>query len=299
MKPTYENSWEENTQSQTSYYDNDEEESNPGEREMSFIDHLEELRWHIIRSVASIFIFAIAALYFKDFVFHEVLLGPTRTDFWTYRMLCKLAGEVHVDGLCVDKLDFILQNTTVGGQFTTYITTAALAGLIGAFPYAFWEIWSFIKPGLRPEERRAARGSVFYVTILFLSGVLFGYYIISPLTINFLANFKLDESIANEFNISSYFSILATLTVACGAMFQLPMVVFFLSKAGVVTPSLMRDYRRHAYVVILVIAAIITPSPDMISQILVAMPLFFLYEISISVSARVEKQRQKAWDAGQ
>ncbi|MDJ1470529.1 twin-arginine translocase subunit TatC [Cytophagaceae bacterium NT2B1] len=266
---------------------------------MSFIDHLEELRWHIIRSVASIFIFAIAALYFKDFVFHEVLLGPTRTDFWTYRMLCKLAGEVHVDGLCVDKLDFILQNTTVGGQFTTYITTAALAGLIGAFPYAFWEIWSFIKPGLRPEERRAARGSVFYVTILFLSGVLFGYYIISPLTINFLANFKLDESIANEFNISSYFSILATLTVACGAMFQLPMVVFFLSKAGVVTPSLMRDYRRHAYVVILVIAAIITPSPDMISQILVAMPLFFLYEISISVSARVEKQRQKAWDAGQ
>ncbi|MDJ1502587.1 twin-arginine translocase subunit TatC [Xanthocytophaga agilis] len=265
---------------------------------MSFIDHLEELRWHIIRSVASIFIFAIAALYFHHFIFHEVLLGPSRTDFWTYRMLCKLSEVVNMADLCVNKLDFILQSRQVGGQFMTYITTAALAGLIGAFPYAFWEVWRFIKPGLRPEERRAARGAVFYVTLLFLSGVLFGYYIISPLTINFLANFKLDESISNEFDIGSYFSILATLTIACGAMFELPMVVFFLSKAGVVTPSLMREYRRHAYVVILVIAAIITPSPDMISQILVAMPLFFLYEISISVSARVEKQRQKAWDAG-
>ncbi len=298
MKPIQENSWEEQTPPSESYYDDENEQLRPGEREMSFIDHLEELRWHIIRSVASIFIFAIAAIYFKDFVFHQVLLGPTRTDFWTYRMLCKLAAAVHTPGLCVDKLDFILQSRQVGGQFTTYITTAALAGLIGAFPYAFWEIWGFIKPGLRPEERRAARGAVFYVTLLFISGVLFGYYIISPLTINFLANFKLDESIANEFDIGSYFSILATLTLACGAMFQLPMVVFFLSKAGVITPGLMRDYRRHAYVVILVIAAIITPSPDMISQILVALPLFFLYEISISVSARIEKQKQKAWEAG-
>ncbi len=294
---TNENSWEEKTAPQASYYD-DDNELHPGEREMSFIDHLEELRWHIIRSVASIFIFAIAAIYFKDFVFHQVLLGPTRTDFWTYRMLCKLAEVVHTPSLCVDKLDFILQSRQVGGQFMTYITTAALAGLIGAFPYAFWEIWRFIKPGLRPEERRAARGAVFYVTLLFLSGVLFGYYIISPLTINFLANFKLDDSIANEFDIGSYFSILATLTIACGAMFQMPMVVFFLSKAGIITPSLMREYRRHAYIVILIIAAIITPSPDMISQILVALPLFFLYEISISVSARIEKQKQKEWEAG-
>ncbi len=299
MKPIHENSWEEETQPQASYYDDDKEDLHPGEREMSFIDHLEELRWHIIRSVASIFIFAIAAIYFKDFVFHQVLLGPTRTDFWTYRMLCKLADAVNTPGLCVDKLDFILQSRQVGGQFMTYITTAALAGLIGAFPYAFWEIWRFIKPGLRPEERRAARGAVFYVTLLFLSGVLFGYYIISPLTINFLANFKLDESIANEFDIGSYFSILATLTIACGAMFQLPMVVFFLSKAGIITPGLMRQYRRHAYVVILIIAAIITPSPDMISQVLVALPLFFLYEISIGVSARIEKQKQKEWEAGQ
>jgi sec-independent protein translocase protein TatC len=299
VKPIHENSWEEETQPQASYYDDDKEDLHPGEREMSFIDHLEELRWHIIRSVASIFIFAIAAIYFKDFVFHQVLLGPTRTDFWTYRMLCKLADAVNTPGLCVDKLDFILQSRQVGGQFMTYITTAALAGLIGAFPYAFWEIWRFIKPGLRPEERRAARGAVFYVTLLFLSGVLFGYYIISPLTINFLANFKLDESIANEFDIGSYFSILATLTIACGAMFQLPMVVFFLSKAGIITPGLMRQYRRHAYVVILIIAAIITPSPDMISQVLVALPLFFLYEISIGVSARIEKQKQKEWEAGQ
>ena len=297
MKPTEENTWEE--EREPAYYD-DETGSlgKPPEREMSFIDHLEELRWHIIRSVASIFIFAIAAIYFKEFVFHDVLLGPTRTDFWTYRMLCKLAQVTHVAGLCVDKLDFILQSRQVGGQFTTYITTAALAGLIGAFPYAFWEIWRFVKPGLHPTERKAARGAVFFVTVLFLTGVLFGYYIISPLTINFLANFKLDETIANEFDIGSYFSILATLTLACGAMFQLPMVVFFLSKAGIVTPTLMKAYRRHAYVVMLIVAAIITPSPDIISQILVALPLFFLYEISVSVSARIEKQKAKDWEAG-
>ncbi len=298
MNPVHDNRWEENANPRTDAYYDDEIESHPGEREMSFIDHLEELRWHIIRSVASIFIFALAAIYFKDFVFGQVLLGPTRTDFWTYRMLCKLAAAVNTPALCVDKLDFILQSRQVGGQFTTYITTAALAGLIGAFPYAFWEIWRFVKPGLRPSERRAARGAVFFVTLLFMSGVLFGYYIISPLTLNFLANFKLDESIANEFDIGSYFSILATLTLACGAMFQLPMVVFFLSKAGVITPSIMREYRRHAYVVILIIAAIITPSTDLISQVLVALPLFVLYEVSINVSASIERQKQREWEAG-
>ncbi len=293
------NSWEATTEIPPNRAEKEIGEPHLAEKEMSFIDHLEELRWHVIRSVASIFIFTIAALYYKDFIFHEVLLGPTRTDFWTYRMLCKLGELVQTSGLCVDKLDFILQSRQVGGQFTTFITTGALAGLVGAFPYAFWELWRFIKPGLQPSERRAARGAVFFVTVLFASGVLFGYYIISPLTINFLANFKLDESISNEFDITSYFSTLATLILACGAMFQLPIVIFFLSKAGVVTPGLMRAYRKHAYVVILIIAAIITPSPDMISQILVAMPLFFLYEISIRLSARIAKQKADEWAANQ
>jgi len=267
-------------------------ESQP-EKEMSFLDHLEELRWHIIRSVASIFVFAILAFVFRDFVFHNVLLGPTRTDFWTYRMLCKLDALLGSPGLCVDKLDFILQSRQVGGQFTTAITTAALVGLISAFPYAFWEVWRFIQPGLYPAERKAARGATFFVTLLFMLGILFGYYMISPLTLNFLANFKIDPSIANEFDILSYFSTLVTLTLSCGLMFQLPIVAFFLSKAGVVNPSLMREYRKHAYIVILVLAAIITPSPDVISQVLVALPLFVLYEVSIGVSARVMRARMR------
>ncbi len=271
--------------------EDEEPEANTEEKEMSFLDHLEELRWHIIRSVASIFIFAILAFVFKDFVFHDVLLGPTRTDFWTYRMLCKLDALLGSPGLCVNKLDFILQSRQVGGQFTTAITTAALIGLISAFPYAFFEIWRFIKPGLYPAERKAARGATFFVTVLFMMGILFGYYIISPLTINFLANFKIDPSIANEFDILSYFSTLATLTLSCGLMFQLPIVAFFLSKAGVIHPALMREYRKHAYIVILVLAAIITPSPDIISQILVALPLFLLYEVSIGVSGSVVRAR--------
>ncbi len=263
----------------------------PVEKEMSFLDHLEELRWHIIRSVGSIFVFAMLAFFNQHFVFHIVLLGPTRTDFWTYRMLCKLGDYLGTPGLCVDKLDFILQSRQVGGQFTTAITTAALVGLILAFPYAFWEVWRFIKPGLYPAERRAARGATFFVTLLFMLGIAFGYFIISPLTINFLANYKIDVSIANEFDILSYFSTLVTLTLSCGLMFQLPIVAFFLSKAGVINPPLMKEYRKHAYIVILVLAAIITPSPDIISQVLVALPLFVLYEVSIGVSASVVRNR--------
>ncbi len=273
--------------------DDDLRESNPEEKEMSFLDHLEELRWHVIRSVGSIIVFALLAFFNKEFVFHDILLGPTRTDFWTYQMLCKLANAVGTPDLCVSKLDFILQSREVGGQFTTAITTSALIGLVFAFPYAFWEVWRFIKPGLYPAERQAARGATFFVTILFLLGVLFGYYIISPLTINFLANFKIDESISNEFDILSYFSTLATLTLACGLMFQMPIVAFFLSRAGVINPPLMREYRKHAYIVILVLAAIVTPSPDIISQVLVALPLFILYEASIGVSARVVRRRLK------
>jgi sec-independent protein translocase protein TatC len=276
-----------------------EEKENPEEKEMSFIDHLEELRWHIIRSVGSIVVFAIIAFFSKHFVFHVVLLGPSRPDFWTYRMLCKLGAAIGTPGLCVDKLDFTMQSRDVGGQFTTHITTAAVIGLICAFPYTFWEIWRFIRPGLHPTERKAASGATFFVTVLFMMGIAFGYFIISPLTINFLANYKLDESIVNEFDILSYFSTLVTLTLACGAMFQLPIVAFFLSKAGVINPRLMREYRKHAYVVILVIAAIITPSPDVISQILVAMPLFLLYEVSITVSGNVVKQKMKALAAAE
>ncbi len=261
-------------------------------QEMTFLEHLEELRWHIIRAVGSILIFAIFAFINIKWIYRNIIIAPGKPDFWTYEMLCKLSDLTGADGLCVRELNFVLQSVGMGDQFTMSITSAIIAGLLFAFPYAFWEIWRFISPGLKLSERKAARGAVFYVTILFFSGVLFGYYIASPLAINFLANYTLDESIKNEFNISSYISTVATLTLACGVAFQLPIVVFVLSKAGILTPSFMRTYRKHSVVVILIVAAVITPSPDIYSQILVALPLLLLYEIGITVSARVEKAKK-------
>ncbi|MBC7920067.1 MAG: twin-arginine translocase subunit TatC [Ferruginibacter sp.] len=255
---------------------------------MTFLDHLEQLRWHLIRAVGSIFLFAIIAFANKEFIWTSVIMAPSRSNFWTYRMMCRIS-----DQLCIKKLDFKLISIEMASQFTMALTTSLLIGVMFAFPYAFWEIWRFIKPGLYPRERKASSGAVFFVTFLFLLGVFFGYYIVSPLAINFLANFKLDEAIENQFTVSSYLSTLAMLTLACGITFQLPVVAFFLSKAGIVTPAFMREYRRHAFVVILVLAAVITPSPDIYSQLLVSFPLFLLYEVSIWVSAAVARQRMK------
>jgi sec-independent protein translocase protein TatC len=263
------------------------------EKEMSFLDHLEELRWHLVRSVVSIFVFAIIAFFAKSFIFHTLILGPSRTDFWTYQALCELGLAIGSDVLCIEQLPFSLQSRTMTGQFSMHITVAFVVGLICAFPYTFWEIWRFIKPGLYPTEKRLTNGAVFFVTLLFALGVSFGYFIVSPLSINFLSNYQIDESIVNEFDITSYISTITTLVLSCGLMFQLPMIVFVLSKAGLATPDLMRAFRRHASVVILVLSAIITP-PDVVSQVLVSLPLFLLYEVSIYISASVVKSRQKA-----
>ncbi len=269
-----------------------DEEEGEGQ-EMSFLEHLEELRWNIIRAVGAILVFTILGWTYIEEIYHYVIIAPAQTDFWTYRMMCKLGKAVGADGLCIDKIDFELQALGVGEQFSMALTSSVIIGLVFAFPYAFWEIWRFIRPGLKRYERKAARGAVFYVTFLFFSGVLFGYYIVTPLALNFLANFKLDESIINEFSISSYISMVATLTLACGLAFQLPVVVFVLSRVGILTPAWMREYRRHALIVILIAAAIITPSADIYSQILVAMPLTLLYEISIIVSGRVQKAKAR------
>ena len=260
--------------------------------EMSFIDHLEELRWHIIRSVSSIIIFSLLAYIYIEDIFNYVILGPKRVDFWTYRMLCKLSDALNLPNLCVKKLDFILINREPAGQFMMSITLSLIIGVVCAFPYAFWELWRFVKPGLHIRERKAASGATFYVSFLFILGVLFGYYIVTPLVINFLSNYKLDPSIANQFDISSYISTVATLTLACGIMFQLPIVMFALSKAGIVTPKFLKTYRKHSVIVILIVAAVITPSPDIMSQLLVAFPLFLLYEVSIWVSASVWRKRK-------
>ncbi len=276
---------------QTPYFDYDDEEKESEGKEMGFLDHLEELRWHLIRAALAIVFFMVIAFVFIGDIYNKVILGPAKVDFWTYRMMCKLADMVGAPGLCVSELKFELMSREVSGQFVMALTSAAIIGLVFAFPYVFWEIWRFVKPGLKPTESKSARGAVFYVTFLFFSGVFFGYYIVSPLAINFLVNFQIDPSIKNQFDIGSYISILATLTLACGIAFQLPVAIFVLTKIGVIGPEFMRTYRKHAVVVILVVAAIITPSPDVTSQILVAFPLYILYEVSIIISAREEKRK--------
>ncbi len=269
-----------------------EKESANGD-EMTFIEHLEELRWHVIRAVGAILIFTIVAFIYIEEIYNKIILAPSKGDFWTYRMLCKLADFTGAEGLCIQKLDFELQSREMAGQFTMALLSSVILGLLFAFPYSFWEVWRFIKPGLKSSERKAARGAVFYVTFLFLSGVLFGYYIVAPLAINFLANFQLDPSIKNQFDITSYIGLISILTLACGLTFQLPVVAFVLSRIGFLNPRFMREYRRHAFVVILILAAVITPSPDVLSQVLVAMPLTLLYEVSIWVSAWVERNKKE------
>ena len=263
--------------------------------EMGFIDHLESLRWHLMRSVISILVFTIAAFVSKSFVFGTVIFGPSRPDFWTYRMFCKMFTYMGQPEFCIEDLAFTVQSRQMTGQFTMHIMSSLVIGLICAFPYAFWEIWRFIKPGLYPNERKHSRGSVFFVSLLFITGILFGYYVVAPLSINFLASYSVDPSIINEFDITSYVSTLAMFVLACGLMFQLPMIVYFLSKAGLVHPELMKTYRKHSIVVILFVSAILTP-PDVISQLLIGLPLMFLYEVSITISARVLKNRLKKID---
>lgn len=255
---------------------------------MSFLDHLEELRWHLIRSLISIMVFAIAAFLSKKIIFHEIILAPSRTDFWTYRMMCKISDMINSSVLCIDELPFIIQSRQMTGQFTMHLTSSFVIGLILAFPYTFWEIWRFVKPGLYDSEKKITRGSVFFVTLLFAIGIMFGYYIVSPISINFLSNYQLDPSISNEFDIISYVSTLTMLVLASGLMFQLPIVIYFLTKAGIVTPAFLRTYRKHSIIIILVVSAIITP-PDVVSQVLIALPLILLYEISIFISKSIIK----------
>lgn len=263
------------------------------EKEMSFIDHLEELRWHLIRSLIAIFAITIVAFISVDFVFNTVILGPAKPDFWTFRMLCKLGDLINSSALCIEDIPFKIQSRQMTGQFTMHITSSFVIGIIVAFPYAFWEFWRFISPGLHMNERSVSRGAVFSVTVLFTLGIMFGYYIMAPLSVNFLANYQVSELIYNEFDITSYVGTVTTLVLGSGILFQLPIVVYFLSKVGIVTPALMKTYRKHSIVIILILGAMLTP-PDPLSQILIALPLYGLYEFSILISSSVlRKQRKK------
>ncbi|WP_266203572.1 twin-arginine translocase subunit TatC [Pontibacter kalidii] len=266
------------------------EEEEP--QEMSFVDHLEELRWHIIRALGSIFVFATIAFLAKGFVFHDIILAPSRTDFLSYRVMCQVGQYFGSGALCFDDMGFTIQSRQMSGQFTMHLMVSAVLGLACAFPYAFWEIWRFVSPGLYPQERKNSQGAVFFVSVLFMLGLLFGYYVVSPISINFLAGYQVDPSILNEFDLSSYISTLTTLCLACAIMFEMPVIVFFLTKAGLITPETMKLYRRHALVVILVVGAIITP-PDIVSQMLISLPLMLLYEVSIHISHNIRKKDLK------
>ena len=260
------------------------------EEGMSFLDHLEALRYHLLRSVAAILILTIIAFLAKDIVFGVIILGPSKVDFLTYRVLCDLGNYLGIAALCIDELPFTIQSRQMTGQFTMHMTSSIVVGFIVAFPYVFWEIWRFISPGLYDKEKNAARGAVVFVSFLFLSGAAFGYYVLSPLSINFLANYQLDPTILNEFDITSYVTTLTMLVLASAIMFQLPVVVYFLSMSGLITSRMLKEYRRHSIVVILIISAIITP-PDVVSQLLIAMPILVLYEVGIVLAKRIEKQK--------
>ncbi len=264
------------------------------------MDHLEELRVRLVRIVIAILVMALVGFFSMKFIFKHIILAPATPDFWTYRVLCDISSWVCNswpslcsvgESLCVEKIDFTLQSRNMAGQCTMHITASLVTGLILAFPYVIWQLWSFIKPALYSNERTRTTGLVFWVSLLFAIGVLFGYYVIAPLSINFLANYTLDESIKNQFDITSYISTLYLLVLGSGLIFQVPVIVYLLSKLGIMTPEFMRKYRKHSVVVIFVIAAVITPSPDIFTQLLVALPLLLLFEISIYISAGVNKQK--------
>jgi len=263
------------------------------ESEMSFFEHLEALRWHLIRAAIALAIFTALAFYFQDFLINTVIFGPRYKTFWTYSMLCKIGTAFKMDGWCFEGFNDKMVVTEVGAKFNLVMNSCITAGLVFAIPYFLYEVWKFIKPALHEKERKAASGFVFYASALFLLGVLFGYYIVAPMSIRFLIGFEVSDQIATMIRVDSYLSTLTTLTMGSGLIFELPILIYLLASIGILSAALMRKTRRYAILIILIIAAIITPTPDAITMSVVAVPLLFLYEIGIWVAAGVGKRREK------
>jgi len=260
---------------------------------MSFLDHLEELRWHLIRSTLAIVIIGCVAFLMKDFIFDTIIFGPKKMDFPTYRVFCEIATFLGFDSaFCADKLPFTIQSRLMSGQFSAHIWTSIWAGFIVGFPYVLYEVWKFISPGLYEKERKNSRGFILVASFLFFLGVLFGYYIVAPLSINFLGTYQVSSEVTNEFDLASYISTIRTSVIACGILFELPIIIYFLTKVGLVTPEIMKKYRKIALVIVLILSAVITP-PDVTSQIIVAFPVLILYQVSIGISKRVLKNEAK------
>jgi len=261
---------------------------------MSFLDHLEDLRWHLIRATLGVLVAATLAFIFKRFIFDVIIFGPTHMSFPTYKSLCAASRLIGINDttFCAEKFPFIIQNRNVAGQFSAHIWTSIYAGFVLGFPWVIYQLWSFVSPGLHPNERKNSRGFIFAASLLFFIGVLFGYYIVTPLSINFLANYTVSESISNEFDISSVIAIVRSSAIASGFVFELPILIYFLTKAGLVTPLILKKYRKFALVIVLILAAIITP-PDIASQVIVAIPILILYQLSIYISAIVLKRQKR------
>jgi sec-independent protein translocase protein TatC len=262
------------------------------DKEMNFVDHLEELRWHIVRSLIAVLIVSIVIFIYIDPFFDTVIMGPLRPDFISYVGLCQFSHWAHLgDSLCIPVTHNELQSTTFGSQFMASISIAFISGFIVAFPYVFWEFWRFIKPALTQKELNTARGSIFFVSFFFFTGAAFGYYLLAPFTFSFLGNYKLGaiQMVETRPMLSDYIDNLVDITLGSALSFQLPVVAYVLTRIGLVTPVFLKTYRKYAYVAILIIAAIITPSPDWMSQLIVCIPLIMLYEFSIFLSKRVYK----------
>ena len=253
---------------------------------MSFLSHLEELRWRLVRCAIAILVVGIAIWFLQGYIMDYLFLSMMKSDFVTFRVFCQVLG------VCVEDVPVKMQSTTVSGQFSYAMMLSILGGVVGAFPYIVYQLWKFIEPGLKVNEKSSVKGIVFYISLLFFIGILFGYFIVAPLSVQFFGSFTISNQIENNFTISSYMSMILSTIFYCGLFFLLPVVSYFLTRIGLFGSDFLKKYRRHAIVVILILAAIITP-PDVISQIVVTIPIYILYEISILVSVRVEKQIEK------
>jgi sec-independent protein translocase protein TatC len=265
-----------------------------GDSDMPFLEHLEVLRWHIVRSVSFILIFFFIALFAKEWVFDVFIFGPTKDNFITYRALCALSEKLGLgDLICMQGIQIEFINTELAGQFMMHIKISFLCGFLAAFPLIIYELWKFVKPGLYQTESRYAEVVAFFISLLFFVGVAFGYFVLIPFSINFFAAYSISDSVQNMFTVTNYISFISIFMLSTGLMFEMPMVVYFLSKLGILSPSFMREYRRHAVVILAIVAAIITPTADVGTMMLVFVPLYILYEISIFISAAVERNREK------
>lgn len=260
-------------------------------KEMSFLDHLEELRWLLVKSSAAVIIMAFLTYFISDYLFDVIIFGPTRPSFFTYRLFCDLSHQLNFgESICIEELPFIIQNTEMEGQVNMFVWMCLLAGFILAFPFILLQIWNFISPALYEKERKNAKVFIFISSILFFLGVLFGYYIVIPMSVNFLATFTVSDMVKNQFTLDSYIGMFKTSVLAGGIFFELPIIMYFLTKLGLVTPAFLRKYRRYAIVIVLIVAAIVTP-PDVVSQTIVAVPMLIIFELSVILSSIVYKRK--------